>query len=110
MEDTTSRLVAMLLGYEIGLAIASLPLTDERLEVKPLLTGELLLVLELPCWTVSTVSDDTYSIPGQSPRSLEPHRIRSHLQFSHSVQNDIRPLPVCLAWNQIPVLESASSR
>jgi len=50
MEDTTSRLVAMLLGYEIGLAIASLPLTDERLEVKPLLTGELLLVLPPGHW------------------------------------------------------------
>jgi LysR family transcriptional regulator, hydrogen peroxide-inducible genes activator len=44
-EDTTARLAAMLLGFEIDLGLASLPLEDDRLEIVPLFTEELLLAL-----------------------------------------------------------------
>lgn len=44
-EDTTARLVPMLLSYEIDFAIASLPLDDDRLEVQHLFTEDLLLAL-----------------------------------------------------------------
>ena len=44
-EDTTARLLKLALAYEIDLALASLPIADERLEVRELFTEELLLAL-----------------------------------------------------------------
>ena len=44
-EDTTARLLKQLLAYETDIALASLPIHDERLEVQTLLTEELLLAL-----------------------------------------------------------------
>jgi len=44
-EDTTVRLLKLALAYEIDFALASLPIADERLEVRELLTEELLLAL-----------------------------------------------------------------
>jgi LysR family transcriptional regulator, hydrogen peroxide-inducible genes activator len=44
-EDTTARVVRMALACEIDVAIASLPLRDERLEVQELFVEELLLAL-----------------------------------------------------------------
>lgn len=44
-EDTTARLVKMALACEVDFAFASEPVRDERLEVRPLLTEELLLAL-----------------------------------------------------------------
>src|ERR1700744_310265 len=44
-EDTTARLLKMLLAYEIDFMIASQPIEDERLEVRELFTEELLLAL-----------------------------------------------------------------
>lgn len=44
-EDTTARLLKLALGFEIDLAIASLPISDERIEVRELFTEELLLAL-----------------------------------------------------------------
>jgi LysR family hydrogen peroxide-inducible transcriptional activator len=44
-EDTTARLLKLALAYEIDLALASLPIADERLEVSELFTEELLLAL-----------------------------------------------------------------
>ena len=44
-EDTTARLLKQLLAYETDIALASLPIHDERLEVQALLTEELLLAL-----------------------------------------------------------------
>lgn len=44
-EDTTARLLELVNAYEIDFAIASTPLHDERLEVKPLFAEELLLAL-----------------------------------------------------------------
>ena len=45
-EDTTARLLKQLLAYETDLALVSLPIHDERLEVHTLLTEELLLALQ----------------------------------------------------------------
>lgn len=44
-EDTTARLLKLALAYEIDLALASLPVADERLDVRELFTEELLLAL-----------------------------------------------------------------
>jgi len=44
-EDTTARLLKHLHAYEIDLALASLPIHDERLEVRELFSEELLLAL-----------------------------------------------------------------
>jgi LysR family transcriptional regulator, hydrogen peroxide-inducible genes activator len=44
-EETTARLLKLLLGYEIDLAIASQPIHDERLHVRELFSEELLLTL-----------------------------------------------------------------
>lgn len=44
-EDTTARLLKQALAYEIDFALASQPIRDERLEVQPLFTEELLLAL-----------------------------------------------------------------
>ena len=44
-EDTTARLLKQLLAYETDLALVSLPISDERLELQALLTEELLLAL-----------------------------------------------------------------
>ena len=44
-EDTTAHLLRLLHGYEIDLAIASLPIHDERLTVRPLFEEDLLLAL-----------------------------------------------------------------
>ena len=44
-EDTTSQLLKLALAYEIDFALASRPIQDERLEVRELLTEELLLAL-----------------------------------------------------------------
>lgn len=44
-EDTTGRLLKLVLGYEIDIAIASRPLTEERVEVRDLFTEELLVAL-----------------------------------------------------------------
>ncbi len=44
-EDTTARLVKLALAYEIDLALASVPIGDERLEVRELFVEELLLAL-----------------------------------------------------------------
>lgn len=44
-EDTTAQLIRQLLAYEIDFALASLPLHDERLEVRELFAEELLLAL-----------------------------------------------------------------
>lgn len=44
-EDTTARLLKFALAYEIDLALTSLPIADERLEVRELFTEELLLAL-----------------------------------------------------------------
>ncbi len=44
-EDTTARLVKLALAHEIDFALASLPIEDERLEVRMLFTEELLLAL-----------------------------------------------------------------
>jgi len=44
-EDTTARLLKLALAYEIDLALASLPIADERLEMRELFTEELLLAL-----------------------------------------------------------------
>ncbi len=44
-EDTTARLVKLALAYEIDLALASVPIGDERLEVRELFAEELLLAL-----------------------------------------------------------------
>jgi LysR family transcriptional regulator, hydrogen peroxide-inducible genes activator len=44
-EDTTARLLKLLLAYEIDFVLASQPIHDERLEVRELFTEELLLAL-----------------------------------------------------------------
>lgn len=44
-EDTTARLLKLAHGYEIDLALASLPIADERFEVRELFAEELLLAL-----------------------------------------------------------------
>lgn len=44
-EDTTARLLKQVLTYEADLALVSLPIQDERLELRALLTEELLLAL-----------------------------------------------------------------
>ncbi len=44
-EDTTARLLKQLHAYEIDFALASLPIQDERLEVRALFSEELLLAL-----------------------------------------------------------------
>ncbi len=44
-EDTTARLLRLAHRYELDLALASTPIQDERLEVRPLFTEELLLAL-----------------------------------------------------------------
>ena len=44
-EDTTARLLKQVLAYEADLALVSLPIADERLELRALLTEELLLAL-----------------------------------------------------------------
>ncbi len=44
-EDTTARLLKLLLGCEIDFALASQPVRDERLEVRELFAEELLLAL-----------------------------------------------------------------
>lgn len=44
-EDTTTALEGLMLRHEIDFAIASLPLRDDRLEITPLFTEELLLAL-----------------------------------------------------------------
>ena len=44
-EDTTARLLKLLVGYEIDLALASAPIQDARLEVRELFVEELLLAL-----------------------------------------------------------------
>jgi len=44
-EDTTAGLLKLALAYEIDLALASRPITDDRLEVRDLFTEELLLAL-----------------------------------------------------------------
>jgi LysR family hydrogen peroxide-inducible transcriptional activator len=44
-EDTTARLLKLLLDYEIDFVLASLPIQDERLEVSELFSEELLLAL-----------------------------------------------------------------
>lgn len=44
-EDTTARLLKLVLDYEIDFALASLPLDEERLEIKTLFSEELLLAL-----------------------------------------------------------------
>ncbi|MCI0747177.1 MAG: LysR family transcriptional regulator [Verrucomicrobia subdivision 3 bacterium] len=44
-EDTTARLLKLALAYEIDFALASLPIQDERLEVRELFAEELLLAL-----------------------------------------------------------------
>ncbi|MBN8247345.1 MAG: LysR family transcriptional regulator [Verrucomicrobia bacterium] len=44
-EDTTARLVQMILAHELDFALASLPIRNERLQVKPLYSEELLLAL-----------------------------------------------------------------
>jgi LysR family hydrogen peroxide-inducible transcriptional activator len=44
-EDTTARLLKLALAYEIDFALASLPIQDERLEVRELFSEELLLAL-----------------------------------------------------------------
>jgi LysR family hydrogen peroxide-inducible transcriptional activator len=44
-EDTTDRLLKQLLAYEIDLALASLPMDEERLEVRELFREELKLAL-----------------------------------------------------------------
>lgn len=44
-EDTTARLLKLVLACEIDFAIASLPIRDERLEVRELFSEELLIAL-----------------------------------------------------------------
>jgi LysR family hydrogen peroxide-inducible transcriptional activator len=44
-EDTTARLLKLVRGYEIDLALAGAPFRDERLEVRQLFAEELLLAL-----------------------------------------------------------------
>jgi LysR family transcriptional regulator, hydrogen peroxide-inducible genes activator len=44
-EDTTARLLKHALAYEIDFALASRPIRDERLELRPLFAEELLLAL-----------------------------------------------------------------
>ena len=44
-EDTTARLLKLVLAYEVDFALASQPLQDDRLEVRKLFTEELLLAL-----------------------------------------------------------------
>jgi LysR family hydrogen peroxide-inducible transcriptional activator len=44
-EDTTARLLKLAHAYEIDFALASLPIKDQRMEVKELFTEELLLAL-----------------------------------------------------------------
>lgn len=44
-EDTTARLIKLLLAYEIDFALASQPIQDQRLEVRELFAEELLLAL-----------------------------------------------------------------
>ncbi len=44
-EDTTARLLKSTLGYEIEIALTSLPIEDERLQVRALFAEELLLAL-----------------------------------------------------------------
>ena len=44
-EDTTARLLKLLLAYEIDFILASQPIHDERLELRELFTEELLLAL-----------------------------------------------------------------
>ena len=44
-EDATARLLKQVLAYEADLALVSLPIADERLELRALLTEELLLAL-----------------------------------------------------------------
>lgn len=44
-EDTTARLLKHMLAYEIDFALASLPIQDERLEVRELFAEELLVAL-----------------------------------------------------------------
>ena len=44
-EDTTARLLKLALAYEIDFALASLPIQDDRLEMRTLFSEELLLAL-----------------------------------------------------------------
>lgn len=44
-EDTTARLIKLLLAYEIDFALASQPIEDRRIEVRELFAEELLLAL-----------------------------------------------------------------
>jgi len=44
-EDTTAALLKLARGYEIDFALASLPIEDERLEIRSLFSEELLLAL-----------------------------------------------------------------
>jgi len=44
-EDTTERLVQLALVHELDFALASLPIRDDRLELKPLFAEELLLAV-----------------------------------------------------------------
>ncbi len=44
-EDTTAQLLGLLAAWELDLAIASLPIRDERFQTEPLLTEELLVAL-----------------------------------------------------------------
>ena len=44
-EDTTARLLKLVLGYDIDLALASQPIQNQQLEVRELFTEELLLAL-----------------------------------------------------------------
>lgn len=45
VEDTTAQLLKLALAYEIDFALASLPIQDERMEVRELFSEELLLAL-----------------------------------------------------------------
>lgn len=44
-EETTARLLKLVLSYDIDFALASLPIQDERLEIRELFSEELLLAL-----------------------------------------------------------------
>ena len=124
-EDTTARLLKLAHAYEIDFALASLPIQDERLEVRELFTEELLLALPpghpLTRQRTVAVADleqerlivmkEGHCLGDQVLRFCDRREVRPHISFRSAQLETIQALVRAgLGLSLIPAMATQSNR
>lgn len=124
-EDTTARLLKLAHAYEIDFALASLPIQDERLEMRELFTEELLLALPpghpLTRQRTVAVADleqerlivmkEGHCLGDQVLRFCDRRELRPHISFRSAQLETIQALVRAgLGLSLIPAMAAQSER